>query len=85
MSSIWEPKEAPAHPKGLSRKATANVAGKRMLILDQDKCKKGMAAYDFLKKITRSCGGECITVDDPPLGCKIMDNACMACLTRQFF
>jgi len=83
MSSIWDPKEAPAK-KGLSRKATSDVAGKRMLILDQDKCKKGMAAYDFLKKFARSCGRECITVDDPPgSGCKILEDACMACMTRQ--
>ena len=45
-----------ANKKGLARKADAGHA-KRVLILDQEKCKPNMPAYQFLAKIARSCGG----------------------------
>ena len=67
-------------PKGLARKATGDSAVKRILILDQEKCKPNMPAFTFLQKYARSCGGECITVVGNQ--CKILEDSCAACLTR---
>jgi hypothetical protein len=68
--------------KGLDRKAAAvGVEGKRMLILDQEKCKPMMPAHDFLKRIARSCGRDCITIDESKK-IQILEDACLACLNR---
>ena len=68
--------------KGLDRKAAAiGVEGKRMLILDQEKCKPMMPAHDFLKRIARSCGRDCITLTDGKK-IQILEDACLACLNR---
>lgn len=68
--------------KGLDRKAAAvGVEGKRMLILDQEKCKPMMPAHDFLKRIARSCGRDCITMTDGKK-IQILEDACLACLNR---
>ena len=68
--------------KGLDRKAAAvGVEGKRMLILDQEKCKPQMPAHDFLKRIARSCGRDCITMNEQKR-IQILEDACLACLNR---
>ena len=68
--------------KGLDRKAVAvGVEGKRMLILDQEKCKPMMPAHDFLKRIARSCGRDCITMTENKK-IQILEDACLACLNR---
>ena len=67
--------------KGLSRKADESSGQqKRMLLLDQEKCKPNMPAFTFLQKYARSCGKECITVQGNE--CKILEEACLACLNR---
>lgn len=68
--------------KGLDRKAAAaGTEGKRMLILDQEKCKPMMPAHDFLKRIAKSCGRDCITMDQNKK-IQILEDACLACLNR---
>ena len=68
--------------KGLDRKASAAGAeGKRMLILDQEKCKPMMPAHDFLKRIMKSCNRDCITMDQNKK-IQILEDACLACLNR---
>mmetsp|Transcript_49237 Transcript_49237/g.110741 ORF Transcript_49237/g.110741 Transcript_49237/m.110741 type:complete len:669 (-) Transcript_49237:718-2724(-) len=66
--------------KGLQRKADESVEGKRMLILDEEKCKPNMPAHQFLSRIARGCGKECITVQDNKV--RILEDACLACLNR---
>jgi len=70
--------------KGLARKQDESGPGKRMLLLDQEKCKPGMAAHDFLKRISKCPSGqECITVGGPPaFPISIMEDSCLACLNR---
>jgi len=73
--------------KGLARKADEDVGqteGTRMLILDQEKCKPQMPAYDFLARLAGKCaiGKECIVVDTKAQQIKILDSVCLACLNR---
>jgi ATP-binding cassette subfamily E protein 1 len=71
-------------PKGLVRKADGDSGqheGQRMLILDPEKCKPQMPAYDFLSRLAGKCGRECIQVTKEG-GCKILEEACLACLNR---
>ena len=69
-----------ASSKGLARKAEEATEGKRMLLLDQEKCKPNMPAFTYLQKHAGKCGGECIQVKDNR--CIILEDACMACLNR---
>ena len=69
-----------APDKGLLRKAEEDVQGKRMLLLDQEKCKPNMPAFTFLSKHAGKCGSECIQVNDNKV--MILESACMACLNR---
>mmetsp|Transcript_56591 Transcript_56591/g.148534 ORF Transcript_56591/g.148534 Transcript_56591/m.148534 type:complete len:690 (-) Transcript_56591:644-2713(-) len=70
-------------PKGLARKADGLLGegGKRMLLLDPERCKPNMPAHQYLSKYARMCGGECITVQ-PDKSIKILEEACAACLNR---
>lgn len=76
-----------APKKGLDRKQDEDGAqkeGARILILDQEKCKPQMPAYDFLARLARNCatGKECIQVDTLTKRVKILEDACLACLNR---
>lgn len=68
--------------RGLARKAEDDSGhDKRMLILDQEKCKPNMPAHQYLSKFARGCGSECITIDkDKKI--TILETACMQCLNR---
>ena len=70
--------------KGLQRKAEEDGGqreGARMLLLDQEKCKPNMPAYEFLSKHAGKCSqGECIQVKDNQI--IILETACLACLNR---
>lgn len=70
-------------PGGLARKADGLLGegGKRMLLLDPEKCKPNMPAFQYLSKYARMCGGECITVVNGN-SIKILEDACAACLNR---
>ena len=48
-------------PGGLARKQDGLLGegGRRMLLLDQEKCKPQMPAHQYLSKYARMCGGEC--------------------------
>ena len=69
-------------PKGLDRKAGEDTEheGARMLILDPEKCKPQMPAYDFLARHAGKCGKECIQVKNGT--CVILEDCCLACLNR---
>jgi len=67
--------------KGLTRKAEGDKPARRVVILDQEKCKPNMLAHQYLSKYARSCGGECISVDAQKK-ITILETACMACLNR---
>jgi len=76
-----------APSKGLDRKEKATAGqqeGQRILILDQERCKKGMPAYDFLLRLSKNCavGKECITVDIKAQKITILEDCCLACLNR---
>ena len=67
--------------KGLARKAEEDVGqkeGARMLIIDPEKCKPQMPAFDFLARLAGKCGKECIQVDAKKGECKILESACLA-------
>ena len=71
--------------KGLTRKADVDVGqteGTRMLILDPEKCKPQMPAFDFLARLAGKCGKECIQVDTKAGTCRILESCCLACLNR---
>eukprot|EP00618_Florenciella_parvula_P024945 CAMPEP_0119492508 /NCGR_PEP_ID=MMETSP1344-20130328/17036_1 /TAXON_ID=236787 /ORGANISM="Florenciella parvula, Strain CCMP2471" /LENGTH=396 /DNA_ID=CAMNT_0007527847 /DNA_START=108 /DNA_END=1294 /DNA_ORIENTATION=- len=68
----------------LRRKAKDNGVEKRILILDQNKCKPNSEAFAYLKRYAGSCGKECITVIDTPKlkRAKISEEICAQCLNR---
>lgn len=51
-----------------------------MLLLDQEKVKPNMPAFEFLQKHAGKCGKECIQVKDSKV--TILESACLACLNR---
>ena len=53
---------------------------KRIAILDPDKCKPKSPAYDYLKKVSNTCGKDCIQVHGKKI--KISEDACAACIMR---
>ena len=70
---------------GLTRKVDVDVGqveGARILILDPEKCKPQMPAFDFLARLAGKCGKECIQVDTKAGTCKIIEECCLACLNR---
>lgn len=48
--------------KGLERKGDGSGEKKRMLILDQNKCKPGSEPFDFLKRCMQQCMLDCIQI-----------------------
>jgi len=36
----------------------------RIVVLDDERCKPNMPAFDYLQKYAGSCGGECIQFTD---------------------
>lgn len=64
------------------KKAADDAVEKRMIILDQSKCKPTMPAYEYLKRLVMRCGKECITLDKATKTIKIYENACLQCLNR---
>ena len=72
-------------PKGLDRKREDDVGqteGARILILDPEKCKPNMPAFDFLARLAGKCGKECIVCDVKAGKCVIHEACCLACLNR---
>jgi len=72
---------APFQPPSRKKKGDEEVE-KRMVILDQSKCKPTMPAYEYLKRHVMGCGKECISHDRATKTIKIWDQACLACLNR---
>lgn len=68
--------------KGLTRKSCDLVApsGKRILIVNHDKCKPTTPSFIYLSKLSGYCGKECIEVKDNKI--IIHDNACLQCLNK---
>ena len=52
----------------------------RIVVLDDERCKPNMPAFDYLQKYAGSCGGECIQYTDGKW--KILETACPVCFTR---
>ncbi len=52
----------------------------RIVVLDDERCKPNMPAFDYLQKYAGSCGGECIQFTDEKW--KILETACPVCFTR---
>jgi len=69
-----------------SRKAKTNneeQLERKMVIIDQTKCKENMPAYQYFKRHARACGKDCISVTKgPPPKVTIWKDACAACLNR---
>lgn len=69
-----------------SRKAKTNAEEqleRKMVIVDQTKCKENMPAYAYFKRHARACGKDCISVKKgPPAEVKVWKDACAACLNR---
>ena len=53
---------------------------KRIAILNPARCKPKSPAYDYLKKVARACGKDCIQVNGKKI--KISEDACSACIMR---
>jgi len=68
---------------GLDRKASELGEARRMLIIDHAKCKPGMAAHDYLKRLCGRCavGRECVQMNEKK-EIQIVEDACMACLNK---
>ena len=68
---------------GLDRKASETGEARRILILDQSKCKPGMEAHDFMKRMARNCptGRECVNIDEKKV-VTISEDSCAACLNK---
>ena len=52
----------------------------RIVVLDDERCKPNMPAFDYLTKYAGMCGGECIQFTDNKW--KILESACPVCFTR---
>ena len=52
----------------------------RIVVLDDERCKPNMPAFDYLTKYAGMCGGECIQFTDEKW--KILETACPVCFTR---
>ena len=52
----------------------------RIVVLDDERCKPNMPAFDYLTKYAGMCGGECIQFTDDKW--KILESACPVCFTR---
>jgi len=69
-----------------SRKAKTNSeeqGERKMVIIDQTKCKENMPAFAYFKRHARACGKDCISVQKHPTPkVTIWKDACAACLNR---
>lgn len=77
----------PKAGKGVSRKQSENgEVEKRIVVLDQSKCKPTSEAFKYLKRHAGGCGKPCIQVNPGDSGRPptiiIWENACGACITR---
>tara|TARA_B110001452_G_scaffold98911_1_gene81896 strand:+ start:282 stop:2300 length:2019 start_codon:yes stop_codon:yes gene_type:complete len=70
--------------KGLARKDDGGAVDRRMLVIDQLKCKPGMPAHDYLRRLAGRCavGRECVTMDIKTKTINVVEDACMACLNK---
>ena len=65
-------------------KAGEDKKEKRILVLDQNKCKKGSPAWNYLKQYAGRCGKQCIQIiDTPTKKCvSIWEECCPVCINR---
>ena len=54
----------------------------RVVLLDQDKCKPNLPAFDYLRKNSNMCPQACISVVAEGTRIQISEEACPACLNR---
>lgn len=70
--------------KNRTERKQCNATERRVVILDQDKCKPKSAAFSYLRKHAGGCGKDCIhlagTAEAPVIA--ISELACAACILR---